>query len=171
MLFALLYLFSLLGNKRLLTDLKGLQEEYKPGRSHDPQYSTIALLGQFKGEKDRLRHHLMYSVDKTGSGIEVRKYISDLIVLCHSEGHMDGPAICDLEGHQWTTTQANKILHELTCSLFDQEPIIFPLYVSFCADIWQSIISSVCLGKHQTLKPLPRASICQISWWSITGTK
>ena len=68
----------------------------------------------------------MYSVDKTGSGIGVRKYISDLIVLRHSEGRVDGPAICDPEGRQWTTTQANETLHELMCSMFDQQPSLFP---------------------------------------------
>jgi hypothetical protein len=92
------------------------------------------LLGQFKGEQYR-RQHLMYSVDETGSGIQVRKKISDLIVLRHSEGRVDGPAICDPEGWQWTTTQANEILHELLCSLFDRNLIPFPSHVSLHADI------------------------------------
>jgi hypothetical protein len=77
----------------------------------------------------------MYSVDRTGSGIEIRKYISDLIVLRHSEGCVDGPAICDPEGCQWTTAQANEILHELLCSLFDQQPSLFPSHVISHADI------------------------------------
>jgi hypothetical protein len=50
-LFAFLYVFSLRGNEGLLADLKGLREEYKAGRSHEPMYSTLALLGQFKGEQ------------------------------------------------------------------------------------------------------------------------
>lgn len=79
-LFAFLYVFSLRGNEGLLADLKGLRDEYEAGRNHDPPYSTLALLGQFKGEQHR-RQHLMYSVDVTGSGIEVRKYLLDLIVL------------------------------------------------------------------------------------------
>jgi hypothetical protein len=133
-LYAFLYVFSLRGNEGLLADLKGLREEYESGRAHDPQYSTLALLGQFKGEQHR-RQHLMYSVDRTGSGIEVRKYISDLIVLRHSEGRVDGPAICDPEGRQWTTAQANEILHELLCSLIDQQPSLFPSHVSTHVDI------------------------------------
>jgi hypothetical protein len=92
------------------------------------------LLGQFKGEQHR-RQHLMYSVDETGSGIQVRKIISDLIILRHSEGRLDGPAICDPEGRQWTTAQANEILHELLCSLFDQDPALFPSHVTSHADI------------------------------------
>jgi hypothetical protein len=133
-LYAFLYVFSLLGNEGLLADLKGLRDEYEAGRAHDPPYSTLALLGQFKGEQ-HCRQHLMYSVDKTGSKIEVRKYMSDLIVLRHSEGRIDGPAICDSEGRQWTTAQANEILHELLCSLFDQQPSLFPSHVSSHADI------------------------------------
>jgi hypothetical protein len=128
-LFAFLYVFSLRGNEGLLADLKGLREEYEAGRSHEPTYSTLALLGQFKGEQHR-RQHLMYSVDTTGSGIEIRKYISDLIVLRHAEGRTEGPAICDPLGRQWTTAQANEILHELLCCLFDQDPSLFPSHVT-----------------------------------------
>jgi hypothetical protein len=69
-LFSFLYVFSLRVNEGLLADLKGLRDEYEAGRAHDPQYSTLALLRQFKGEQHR-RQHLMYSVDKTSSGIEV----------------------------------------------------------------------------------------------------
>ena len=77
----------------------------------------------------------MYSVDVTGSGIEVRKFLSDLILLRHSEGHLDGPAICDHEGCQWTTAQANEVLHELFCSMFDQEPSLFPSHISSHGDV------------------------------------
>jgi hypothetical protein len=77
----------------------------------------------------------MYSVDKTGSGIEIRTYISNLIVLRHSEGRVDRPAICDPEGRKWTTAQANEIFHELMCSLFDQQPNLFPSHVTSHADI------------------------------------
>ena len=96
-LFAFLYVFSLRGNEGLLADLKGLREEYESGRSHDPPYSTLALLSQFKGEQHR-RQHLMFLVDVTGSGIRIRKFLSDLITLRHSEGRVDGPAICDPRG-------------------------------------------------------------------------
>jgi hypothetical protein len=131
---AFLYVFSLRGSEGLLADLKGLREEYDAGRSHDPPYSTLALLGQFKGEQ-HCRQHLMYSVDETGSGIQVRKIISDLIVLRHAEGRVDGPAICDPDGRQWTTAQANEILHELLCSIFDQDPVSFPSHVGSHVDI------------------------------------
>jgi hypothetical protein len=47
-LYAFLYVFSLRSNEGLLADLKGLREEYESGRAHDPQYSTLALLGQLR---------------------------------------------------------------------------------------------------------------------------
>jgi hypothetical protein len=128
-LFPFLYLFSLRGNEGLFADLKGLREEYDAGWTHEPQYSTPALLGQFKGEQHH-RQQLMYARDVTGSGIEVRKYISDLIVLWYAEGRMDGLAVCDPVGQQWTTAQANEILHELLCSMFDQEPSLFSSHVT-----------------------------------------
>jgi hypothetical protein len=147
-LFTFLYVFSLRGNEGLLADLKGLREEYEAGRTHDPPYSTLALLGQFKGEQHR-RQHLMYSVDTTGSGIQVRKSISDLIALRCAEGRVDGPAICDSEGVQWTTAQANEILHELLCSLFDREPTVFPSHISSHSEV---------LSKYHLFRSFRRAS-------------
>jgi hypothetical protein len=96
-LFAFLYVFSLRGNAGLLVDLNGLREEYQAGQAHEPLYSTLALLGKFKGEQHRWQH-LMYSVDVTGSGNEVQNFISNLIILWYSEGCLDGPAICDPVG-------------------------------------------------------------------------
>jgi hypothetical protein len=127
-LFVFLYVFSLRGNEGLLADLHGIRDEYEAGRSHDPSYSTLALLGQVKGEQHR-RQHLMYSVDKTSSGIQVRKAISDLIIVREHQGRFTGPAICDKEGVQWTTAHANEILHELLGQLFDQDPSLFPSHI------------------------------------------
>ena len=107
-----LYVLSLRGNEGLLSDLKGIWEEYMTGRLHDPPYSTLALLGQVKGEFHR-RQHLMYTVDSTSSGIQVRKVMSDLILVREHQGFFAGPAICDKEGVQWTTAWATKLLHEL----------------------------------------------------------
>jgi hypothetical protein len=116
-------------------DLKGLREEYKAGRSHDPPFSTQALLGQLKGEQHH-RHHLMYLVDVTLSGIQVRKALSDLIlVIRQHQNRFDGPAICDKEGSQWTTAMANEILHELLCRIYDQDPSLLPSHIGSHGDI------------------------------------
>jgi hypothetical protein len=136
-LFVLLYAFSLQGNKGLLSDLKGLRNEYEAGWSHDPPYSTQALLGQFKGEQ-HCRQHLMYAVDVTSSGIEVQKAISDLILVLlvrQHQGRTSGPAICNKRGRQWTTLVANAILHELLCQLFNQDPSLFPSHIGLHGDI------------------------------------
>jgi hypothetical protein len=127
-LFVFLYVFSLRGNEGLLSDLKGIREEYDAGRSHDPPYSTMALLGQVKGEHHR-RQHLMYAVDETSSGIGVRKVISDLIAVREDQGLIDGPAICDKDGVQWTTARANDMLHELLEELLIQDPSLFPSHI------------------------------------------
>ena len=127
-LFVILYVFSFRGNEGLLTNLKGIRDEYTAGRSHDPSYSTLALLGQDKGEQHR-HQHLMFSVDKTSSGIQVHKAFSDLILIREHEGHFSGPAICDKDGVQWTTALANEILHELLCILFDQDPSLFSSHI------------------------------------------
>ena len=133
-LFVFLYVFSLRGNEGLLTDLKGLREEYEAGRTHDPPFSTLALLGQFKGEQHR-RQHLMYAVDVTSSGIEVRKTISDLILVRHAQNFVDGPAICNEQGVQCTTAQANEVFHELLCLLYNTDPNLFPSHIGSHADV------------------------------------
>jgi hypothetical protein len=83
--FTFLYIFSLRGNEGLLADLKGIRDKFTTGCSHDPSYSTLALLGQIKGEHHR-RQHLMYSVDETSSGILVRKTVSGLILVREHQG-------------------------------------------------------------------------------------
>jgi hypothetical protein len=127
-LFVFLYVFSLRGNEGLLSDLKGIRDEYEAGRDHDPPYSTMALLGQVKGEHHR-RQHLMYAVDKTSSGIDIRKAISDLIIVREDQGLTDGPAICDKDGVQWTTARANEMLHDLLGMLLQQDPSLFPSHI------------------------------------------
>jgi hypothetical protein len=147
-LFVFLYVFSLRGNEGLLSDLKGMREEYASGRVHDPCYSTLALLGKVKGEHHR-RQHLMYAVDVTSSGIQVRKIISDLILVREHQGHFNGPAICDKEGIQWTTTKANEVLHELLCFLRDHDPTLFPSHIGSHGDIQT---------KYQVYRSFRRAS-------------
>jgi hypothetical protein len=147
-LFTFLYVFSLRGNEGLLADLKGIREEYASGRSNDPSYSTLALLGQVKGEHHR-RQHLMYSVDVTSSGIAVRKNISDLILVRELQGRLSGPAICDKEGIQWTTAFANEILHELLSKLFNQDQSLFPSHISSHGDI---------IAKYHVYRSFRRAS-------------
>jgi hypothetical protein len=147
-LFVSLYVFSLRGNEGLLSDLKGLRDEYDAGRSHDAPYTTQALLGHFKGEQHR-RQHLMYSVDTTSSGIEVRKAISDLILVRQHQNLTTGPAICDKEGTQLTTVMANEILHELLCRLYNQDPSLFPSHIGSHGDI---------LSKYHVYRSFRRAS-------------
>lgn len=50
-LFVSLYVFFLKGNEGLLSDLKGLRDEFDAGRSQNPPYSTQALLGHFKVDR------------------------------------------------------------------------------------------------------------------------
>ena len=147
-LFVILYVFSLRGNEGLLTDLKGIRDEYTAGRSHDPSYSTLALLGQVKGEQHR-RQHLMFSVDETSSGIQVRKAFSDLILVREHQGRYAGPAICDKDGFQWTTVLANEILHELLCLLFDRDHSLFLSHIGSHGEI---------LAKYHVYHSFRRAS-------------
>jgi hypothetical protein len=55
----------------LLADIAGLKASIWDGLAHATQYVTYALMGKVKG-KTHKRHHEMYSVTTTSSGLAVR---------------------------------------------------------------------------------------------------
>ena len=124
-LFASMYVWSLRGPEGPLIDLEGLIENFELGRKYSTPFTTLALQGKVKGEY-HVRQHLMHSVDTTGSGIEIRKFLHDLIKIRSLEGRQNGPAICSPKGIQWNTTHANEILHRMLISIFEVSPELFP---------------------------------------------
>jgi hypothetical protein len=170
-LFTILYVFSLRGNEGLLADtIKGICDEYTAGRSNDPSYSALALLGQVKGEQHR-RQHLMYSVDETSSGIQVRKAFADLILVREHKCRFSGPAICDTEGIQWTTAVANEFCMSsfLSCLIGIQHCsrlTLVPMGPS-----WRNTMCTVHSVEHSTRGPYPKKWPWQTSGSSIAGKR
>jgi hypothetical protein len=131
----------------------------------------MALLGQVKGEH-HWRQHLMYAVDKTSSGIDVRKAILDLIIVREDQGLTDGPVICEKNGVQWTTARANEMLHDLLVMLLLQDPSLFPSHIRSHDNV---------VAKYHVYRSFRRASdsraiakevaIANIPQWSISGRR
>jgi hypothetical protein len=62
------------------------------------EYVIVPLLGHFKGETG-IQYHLTPLVARTGSGIEVKKWILRLIGVREEVGITNGPAFCDSFGN------------------------------------------------------------------------
>jgi hypothetical protein len=172
-LFTILYVFSLRGNEgpSLLADLKGIRDEYSAGHSNDPSYSTLALLGQVKGEQHRCEH-LMCSVDETSSGIQVRKALLDLIIVREHEGRFSGPAICDTEGassgpRRWQT----KICMSSWPSYSIGTQPCSRLTLVLTESCWPSTMFTVHSVEHPTRAPYPKKWPWQTSGSSIVGKR
>jgi hypothetical protein len=70
--FVTLYVFSLRGPHDLLADISGLKSSVRDGLAHATPYVTYTLvMGKVKGETHK-RHHEMYSITTTSSGLAVR---------------------------------------------------------------------------------------------------
>jgi hypothetical protein len=107
------YTLSSRGCEGFLLDLAGLNRKFAARGS---RYVVIALLGQIKGESDD-RAHLLPCVPLTSSGINIRASVGRLIALKKDQGHVDGPAISDVNGrvlsHQALTESLLEVLEEL----------------------------------------------------------
>ena len=129
--YAVSYVLSLRGPKGLLLDLEGLLEE----RNRDPsQYIVVALWGKIKGEHHE-RSHLLPSVNLTGSGIEVRRWIDQAVLLAQSSGRSRGPLMLDKLGKKITSAKLNEIFHEALISLFRTREVEFPSVIKTEEDI------------------------------------
>ena len=99
----------------MLVEAHGLYSHIHFGKhEQDPtlNHVVIPLLGRFKNE-DGSRYHLMLSVDKTNSGIEVRKWVERLALYLKNENRLSGPAFCHPNGSSYTSVEMNDHFHTL----------------------------------------------------------
>jgi hypothetical protein len=71
--FCFCYVVSLRSAEGLMVDVSGIREFGELSADH----VIIPLLGQVKGE-DHTRQHLIHCVNKTDSGIDVRRWVTSL---------------------------------------------------------------------------------------------
>jgi hypothetical protein len=129
--YAVSYVLSLRGPEGLLLDLEGLLEERNRAPS---QYIVVALWGKIKGEHHE-RSHLLPSVNRTGSGLEVRQWIDRAVLLAHAAGRSRGPLMLDKLGKKITSAKLNEIFHEALISLFRTGEVEFPSVIKTEEDI------------------------------------
>jgi hypothetical protein len=94
------FVCALRGNEGFLVESDGLQRMIEVGKKEDEldlRHVVIPLLGRFKNE-DGEKWHVMVSVNKSNSGIEIRKWIERLVRLLLLERKGMGPAFCTKAG-------------------------------------------------------------------------
>ena len=108
-----------------MLDLESIHEHWdQTGGS----YSVIGLWGLVKGETEE-RVHLLPTVNKTQSGIEVRKWLSRALIVCKVVGRIRGPMMRDAEGESISNSNLNVILHDFLEELWEMDPKLFPASV------------------------------------------
>lgn len=116
------YMISLRGNEGFLLDLGALRRYFQRGEG---EYIIIPLLGMFKGESDDMAH-LIPCVERTSSGIDVRRVLARLIANKELLGLFDGPAISDIQGYVLDPAAIDKMFHELLIEIFQENKDLFP---------------------------------------------
>jgi hypothetical protein len=116
------YVVSLHGCEGLLLDLSGLNQKWSVGGE---EYVVIALLGKIKGEGGDCAH-LLPSVPKTSSGIQVREKLKHLLAFKKSIGQVTGPAMSDVKGKIYSSLSLNDAFLDILEDLFKMNGELFP---------------------------------------------
>ena len=96
----------------------------EPSKGH----FIIVLLGKVKGEHHEYAH-LIPCIDKTSSGIPVRKFVFRLLKLKKKAGWVDGPAITNSKGVLYSLKDLDNKLVEVLCRIYTAEQDLFPIEI------------------------------------------
>ena len=115
---AIAFCGSFRGPEVFLVDLYGLRKYLETPMFEkelkNVEYVIIPLLGHFKGESG-IQYHLIPMVARTGSGIEVKKWLICLIGVRDEAKITNGPAFCDSFGNIAKTKIYEKAILERFC--------------------------------------------------------
>jgi hypothetical protein len=119
---ALSYAASLRGNEGFLLDLFGLRQHIAKGK-HDLQdpHVTAPLLGRLKGE-DGERYHMLLIASETASGLKIRHWLEQLVLMREGQGRFHGPAFCDEEGEMVSMSDYEETFYDILHEIQDQRP-------------------------------------------------
>jgi hypothetical protein len=129
--FATGYVCSLRGPEGLLVDLEELPEMIN---QPNPDEIVIPLLGRVKGETNA-RHHKLFSVATTSSGINIKTWYRRSLSVHRAYGHTRGPAVCDSKGLQLFTRDLNFKFWEALGKIWQKELDLFLSDVKTLPDI------------------------------------
>jgi hypothetical protein len=113
-----------------MTDLEGLMH------LHDPLSDEviIPLLGRFKGEH-HAKQHLLISCGTTGSGIQVKLWMSRVMAVHKACGRTTGPAFVNSKGYQSVTSDMNDLFLDVLVEIYEEDPKLFGADVSESGDL------------------------------------
>jgi hypothetical protein len=147
---------SLRGHEGFYVELAGLRQHLSKGRAGaipagltitkevilmeevcvNLPHVTVALLGHFKGET-KVDHHLIAIASVTQSGLEPRWWIKKLVLVCASEGRMNGPAFADEHGQLASSPDYNSTFQgyllrvQAETTLIDKDVDVFKVYNTY----------------------------------------
>lgn len=116
------YVVSLRGNEGFLLDIEGLIRHWSTTQE---EHVYLALHGKFKGEANDLDHILPCASTIT-SKLPVRKAIERLIAVKKKAGFVDGPAISDIEGNQFSVKDIDQMLVSCLSFIYEKDKSLFP---------------------------------------------
>jgi hypothetical protein len=116
------YAASLRGNEGFLLDLFGLRQHIMKGKldAQDP-HVVAPLLGRLKGE-DGERYHMLLLASQTASGLKVRHWLEQLVLIRERQGLFHGPAFCDDSGEVVQKLVYEEVFYDLLQEIQDQRP-------------------------------------------------
>lgn len=116
---------ALRGNEVFLVERSSLISFEKQGKNHRRPHVVIPLMGRFKGETGE-RNVIRVLVERTKSGLEIRKWIGRLVTLLIKENPQNvnqaGPAFCDQNGVMLSYQYMNGLFHEELMKVQDAHP-------------------------------------------------
>jgi hypothetical protein len=121
---------ALRGNEVFLVEASSLCKYAGHGVNDKKPHVVIPLMGRFKGETGE-RNVIRVLVDRTRSGLEVRRWVTRLIHVLKKEGRgqtsRPGPAFCDEQGTVLAYPYMNSLFHDELLKVQEAHPeIIFP---------------------------------------------
>jgi hypothetical protein len=120
---------ALRGNETFLVERSSLIKYADRGKSHKRPHVVIPLMGRFKGETGE-RNVIRVLVEKTKSGIPVRKWVDWLIAILREDtsqiGKEVGPAFCDQKGFVLSYQYMNGLFHRELMRIQDAYPELVP---------------------------------------------
>lgn len=120
---------ALRGNEVFLVERSSLCKYGLRGINHRRPHVMIPLMGRFKGETGE-RNVMRVLVERTASGLEIKKWVARLINLLMDEqtskAEAVGPAFCDRQGEVLAYQFMNNLFHEELIKIQEAHPELLP---------------------------------------------
>lgn len=127
--FLICFVGSLRGNEGFLADAASLRRHIGKGRHGRLEHVIVPLLGRFKGETGE-KYHLLALVNRTFSGLRVRWWVEQLVLVLAEQGQMNGPTFCDEQGNVASSAGYQRVFVEFLRRVQRRKPDLIPSEVN-----------------------------------------